>query len=411
MTTGTISHYAPPQRWIYYDKSAILEQLVEAKTAAGVLGRLPYLPQWIEAVHQEQLRLEAAGTSRIEGAEFTPQEENEALAPEAATRTDLTYSQRQLRAAEATYKWIASQPPERPVNGDFVLEVHRRIVTGCEDDHCEPGALRRFEHNVTFGSPRCRGTEGGDECRVAFDALCNAIGREFREHDPIIQAMAVHYHIGAMHPFGDGNGRTARAVEAFMLRKAGVSDRVMVSLSNYYYSRKDDYMAALFESRGRGHDLTPFLQFALSAVAERCNAVADEILVNDKRVLFREFARSLFGQLRSRRRRVLAERQLRVLETLLDSDSMDMNVVDLIERTGRHYQQLKYPDRAQFRDLVGLLDLGTVEFLDDRIWVNLDWPQQFSESELLERYENMPSAVSANHPAMPELSRLLGRGR
>lgn len=28
--------------------------------------------------------------------------------------------------------------------------------------------------------------------------------------------MAAHYHIGAMHPFGDGNGRTARALEAFM---------------------------------------------------------------------------------------------------------------------------------------------------------------------------------------------------
>ena len=302
MTTGAVSRYAPPQYWIYYDKAAVLEHLVESKTAAGVLGQLPYLPQWIEAVRQEQLRLEAAGTSRIEGAEFTPQEEDEALAPDAATRTDLTYSQRQLRAAEATYQWIASQPPERPVNSDFVLEVHRRIVTGCEDDHCEPGALRGSGYNVTFGSPACRGAEGGDDCQNTFYALCNAIVGEFREHDPIIQAIATHYHIGAMHPFGDGNGRTARAVEAFMLRKAGVSDRVMVSLSNYYYNHKDEYLAALFESRQRGHDLTPFLRFALPAVAERCNAVAGQILVNHKRALFREFARSLFGQLRSPRR-------------------------------------------------------------------------------------------------------------
>ena len=409
MTTGTISRYAPPQHWILYDKVAILEQLVEAKTAAGVLGRLPHLPQWVEAVYQEQLRLEAAGTSRIEGAEFTPQEENEALAPEAATRTDLTYSQRQLRAAEATYKWIASQPPERPVNRDFVLEVHQRIVAGCEDDHCEPGALRGFEHNVTFGSPICRGADGGDGCQDAFDALCNAISREFREHDPIIQAIATHYHIGAMHPFGDGNGRTARAVEAFMLRKAGVSDRVMVSLSNYYYSRKDDYLAGLFESRQRGHDLTLFLRFALSAVTERCNAVAEEILVNGKRVLFREFARSLFGKLRSPRRRVLAERQLQVLERLLDGTSVNLH--DFLTQILEPYRNLKHPQRAQVRDLIALLELGAVDFQGDDIRVNLDWPQQFSESQLLERCENMPSAVSTNHPAVPELSRLLGRRR
>jgi Fic family protein len=407
MTTVNASRYVPPRRWIHYDKAAILEQLVEAKTASGVLRQLPYLPQWIETMHQEQLRLEAAGTSRIEGAEFTPQEENEALAPDSKNSTELTYSQRQLRAAEAAYKWIDSQPPDHPVNREFVLEVHRRIVTGCEDDHCEPGALRGFEHNVTFGSPRCRGAEGGDGCRDAFDALCNAIGGEFREHDGIIQAMASHYHIGAMHPFGDGNGRTARALEAFMLRKAGVNDRVMVSLSNYYYNHKEEYLGALFESRQVGHDLTPFLRFALPAVAERCNVVAGQILLNHKRVLFREFARSLFGQLRSPRRRVLAERQLQMLETLLDSPSIEPG--DFFRRTLAHYQNLKHPDRAQVRDLIGLFDLRAVVFHDNHISINMEWPQQFSRSELLDWYEHMPSAISANHPAMPELSRLLGR--
>ena len=407
MNTVNISRYAPPRRWIHYDKVAILEQLVEAKTASGVLRQLPYLPQWIETVHQEQLRLEAAGTSRIEGAEFTPQEENEALAPDSKDSTELTYSQRQLRAAEAAYKWVDSQPQDRPVNREFVLEVHRRIVTGCEDDHCEPGALRGFEHNVTFGSPRCRGAGGGDGCRDAFDALCNAIGGEFREHDGIIQAMASHYHIGAMHPFGDGNGRTARALEAFMLRKAGVNDRVMVSLSNYYYNHIEEYLGALFESRQVGHDLTHFLRFALPAVAERCNVVAGQILLNHKRVLFREFARSLFGQLRSPRRRVLAERQLQMLETLLDSPSIEPG--DFFRRTLAHYQNLKHPDRAQVRDLIGLFDLRAVVFHDNHISINMEWPQQFSRSELLDRYEHMPSAISANHPAMPELSRLLGR--
>ena len=407
MTTTSISRYAPPHRWINYDKTAILEQLIEAKTAAGVLRQLPYLTQWIEAVHQEQLRLEAAGTSRIEGAEFTPQEENEALAPDAGARTDLTYSQRQLRAAEAAYRWISEQPAERFANQDFVLQVHRRIVTGCEDDHCEPGALRGYEHNVTFGSPICRGADGGDGCQRAFEDLCNAIGGEFREHDGIIQAMAAHYHLGAMHPFGDGNGRTARAVEAFMLRQAGVNDRVMVSLSNYYYNHKDEYLGALFESRQSGHDLTPFLRFALPAVAERCNAVAEQILVNHNRLLFREFARSLFGRLRSPRRRVLAERQMQMLEILLDSTSIDLG--DFFARTLSHYQGIKHPFRAQIRDLVGLMDLGAVMLHGAHIQVNMEWPKQFSQSELLDRYENMPSAVSANHPAMAELSRLLGR--
>ena len=47
----------------------------------------------------------------------------------------------------------------------------------------------------------------------------------------------------------------------------------------------------------------------------------------------------------------------------------------------------------------------------DQIAVKLDWPQQFSESELLERHEQMPSAASASHPAMRSCPRLLRRRR
>ena len=409
METPAPSRYTIPQRWIRYDPTAVFESLVQAKAAAGVLNRMPYLPQWIEQVHEEQLRLEAAGTSRIEGAEFTQGEQEEALAPDPPAPTGLTHSQRQLRAADATYRWMRSQPADRWVTTDFILETHRRIVTGCDDDQCEPGALRPQGWNVTFGTPPCRGAEGGNECRIAFDSLCSAIAGEFRQHDRIIQAIATHYHVGSMHPFGDGNGRTARALEAFMLRQAGVNDMVMVSLSNYYYERKDEYLAALFASRSEGHDLTPFLRFALGAVAERCNAVAAAIADNHRRTLFREFARSLFGQLRSPRRRVLAGRQLRVLEVLLDGGSISL--VELANRVWGDYDGLKFPGRALVRDVVGLHELSAITLDDDRVAVNLDWPRQSSESELLQRYESMPAAASARNPAMAKLSRLLGRDR
>ena len=402
-----VSRYFVPQRWLHYDGAAIAGPLVEAKTSAGVLNRLPYLPQWIEQVHEEQLRLEAVGTTRIEGAEFTQREQDEALAPDASTRTDLTRSQRQLRAANAAYRWVRSQPSDRPATPELVLDIHRRMVTGCDDDHCEPGALRRSGANVTFGNPVCRGAEGGDELAAAFDALCRAFATEFYGHDPIIQAMAAHYHIGAMHPFDDGNGRTARALEAFMLRKAGVNDMVMVSLSNYYYEHMDAYLAALSESRSRGHDLTPFLTFALPAVAERCDILAAEIATHNKRVLYREFAQSLFGRLRSPRRRALAERQLRIIEILLDPGPESPS--DSWIRVWQHYADLKYPERALVRDLNELLRLSAITLSGGRIAADLDWPQKLSESELLERYERMPSASSAGLPAMADLSRLLGR--
>ena len=407
MTSENVRRYIIPQHWIHYDPSAVFNLLVEAKTAAAVMRQMPYLHQWIEQAHEEQLRLEAAGTSRIEGAEFTPREQEEALASESPQRTGLTHSQRQLRCAVATYRWLQTQPPNRPVTSDFIFDIHRRIVTGCDDDHCEPGALRPDGWNVTFGTPTCRGAGGGSECQTAFYDLCSAIAGSFGQHDPIIQAVAVHYHLGAMHPFGDGNGRTARALEAFMLRRAGVNDVVMVSLSNYYYEHKNEYLATLNQSRHNGHDITPFLMFALRAIIDRCNSLSGEIADNHRRILFREFARSLFGQLRSPRRRVLAERQLQILDILMEGDSTEVD--GLLANVYLHYRHLKYPDRAVTRDIIGLWDLEAISIEDNQITLNLDWPQQFSESELLERYEKMPSAVSTTHPAMAELRRLLGR--
>ena len=407
MISEVMSRYIRPQQWIRFDAAAIMEPLIAAKTAAGILGGLPYLPQWIAQVHEEQLRLEAVGTSRIEGAEFTQREQDEALAPGATTRDDLTHSQRQLRAAEAAYRWLRSQPADRPVNDEFMRDVHRRFVTGCDDDNCEPGALRPAGWNVTFGTPQCRGVEGGDDCRSAFDALCDAVSGEFRQHDRIIQAMALHYHIGAMHPFGDGNGRTARALEAFMLRQGGVNGLVMVSLSNYYYEHKEEYLAALSASRQTEHDLTPFLRFALPAVAQQCGNVANTIIDNHKRTLFRQFAVALFGRLRTPRRRVLVERQLAILEALLEAGASAPG--DLLDRTDSHYRTLKYPGRAQVRDIIDLFDMGALLVDQGLICVNLDWPRQFSESDLLERLERATSAASTNRPGMGNLQDLLNR--
>ena len=166
MTTANVTRYVRPKRWVQYDSSAIFDALVEAKAAAAVLSRLPCLSQWVEQVLEEQLRLEAAGTSRIEGAEFDEQEQADALTPDISPHVVLNHSQRQLRAADATYRWMRSLPADRPVDRQFVLDVHRRMVTGCDDDHCEPGALRRSSQNVTFGTPRCRGVEGGDDMTV-----------------------------------------------------------------------------------------------------------------------------------------------------------------------------------------------------------------------------------------------------
>ena len=157
MESNSASHAVPyllPESWIGYDLIAIAPFLVEAKAAVLSLIKTPYQRSWVQALQEVQLKREIAGTSRIEGADFTDRELDVALDPRVASGDLLTRSQRQAHAAVQTYRWISQLPKDREIDEGLIFEVHRRIVTGCDDDHCEPGALRQREYNVTFGVPR-----------------------------------------------------------------------------------------------------------------------------------------------------------------------------------------------------------------------------------------------------------------
>src|SRR5271169_4324950 len=111
--------YELPKRWILYDPQGLLTALVEAKSAIRALTTLPYQKSWVEALQEMQLKREVAGTSRIEGAEFTERELEDAVRPNASPEELRTRSQRQAHAAMKTYRWIGEIPPDRPVSGDL----------------------------------------------------------------------------------------------------------------------------------------------------------------------------------------------------------------------------------------------------------------------------------------------------
>lgn len=390
--------YELPRRWILYDAAAVMAALVEAKSAVQALTTLPYQKSWVEALQELQLKREVAGTSRIEGAEFTERELEEAVRPNVSPEELHTRSQRQANAAMKAYRWIGEVPADRPIDDDLVLEVHRRLVTGCDDDHCPPGELRGRDHNVTFGIPAHRGVEGGPSCNEAFAGLLRSAKADFRDHDPLVQAMALHYHLAAMHPFLDGNGRTARAMEALMLRRAGLTDRAFVAMSNYYYDEKPAYLRILSEVRQQGYDLTPFLVFALRGVRIQCERLTAEIRRQMQRALFRDTMYGLFNRLETKRKRVIGERQVALLKILLEFD--ELTALDLMQKANTFYISLDHWEKAIVRDIFSLVGLGAIRLMPalpdaptidrDRFSINLNWPQEIDESEFLRRMKAMP---------------------
>ena len=148
--------YSIPDRWIRYDPVAVIDELTEAKASILSLTNIPFQRSWAERLEEMELKREVAGTSRIEGANFTEREFEEAVTDNVPDE-HFSRSQRQARAAINTYRWIEGLTDARPIDESLVKEIHRRIVTGCDDDHCPPGQLRGDGHNVSFGRPRHRG--------------------------------------------------------------------------------------------------------------------------------------------------------------------------------------------------------------------------------------------------------------
>ena len=390
--------YDLPTSWIGYDKSGIATRLIEAKAAVQTLQSMPFQRRWVEELHQIQLKMEVDGTSRIEGADFAGDELDAAIRSE-GPEPHFTRSQKQARAAMRTYRWLAKIPDYHPISADLIKSMHERIVTGCDDDRCEPGTLRRSDQNVTFGFPRHRGVQGGKSCVEAFERLVTEANTTFHEHDPLVQAIAMHYHIAAMHPFLDGNGRTARALEALMLRRCGLKEILFVPMSNYYYDEKDSYLGSLAKVRANRHDLTHFLNFALKGVELQAKRLTEKLKRAVSREIFRNFMAELSMRLETTRKRVIVKRQLQVLEVLLEKDA-PIRLSQLIGDVGEHYKSRKHRFSALARDLNRLVDLGavSVEKVDTSlgspflISVNLDWPTTITETDFFERLRTLPKA-------------------
>lgn len=398
----SIVRYEIPRDWIRYNFAEIASSLVEAKAAVLSLVTMPYQRNWVEAFQQIQLKREVAGTSRIEGADFTDRELDVALKPDPAPEELLTRSQRQAHAALKAYHWISRLPDDREIDAELICEVHRRIVTGCDDDHCEPAALRETDYNVTFGTPRHRGADGGDSCKEAFERFVSAIRAEYKNHDPLIQALAIHYHLAAMHPFMDGNGRTARALEALVLQRAKLTDNAFIAMSNYYYDEKNSYLGSLSEVRARSHDLTPFILFGLKGITLQCQRLYTEIRKHMERALFRNMMYDLFNRLQSKRTRVIKDRQIELLKILLEVEKIDW--FQFIDKAKVHYKHVANVGKTLGRDINSLVQLGAIEIkkVGEKKWdisIRPQWPQEITESDFFEKIKKMPKGKT--YPFLP----------
>lgn len=83
--------------------------------------------------------------------------------------------------------------------------------------------------------------------------------------DPLIKMAAAHYQFEAIHPFGDGNGRTGRIINILYLIEQGLLSLPILYLSHYIVQHKQDYYRLLMGVTREG-DWQPWILYMLAAV-------------------------------------------------------------------------------------------------------------------------------------------------
>jgi hypothetical protein len=85
----------------------------------------------------------------------------------------------------------------------------------------------------------------------------------------VLKAILAHVYIAWIHPFGDGNGRTARLIEVQLLMQSGFFPMPSAFvLSNHYNQTRDKYYRELDKSIRTGGDLQSFIDYAVQGLVD-----------------------------------------------------------------------------------------------------------------------------------------------
>lgn len=346
---------------------------------AAVIRDIPIPPGVQARIDALNILRAVRGTTGIEGIELSEEDVGKILsAPpgERALAASREREEQEARNAAQVMAFVAEtlrREPTTPLTEKLIREIHHMTTKEIAYPHNTPGQYR--EHATSAGTyvpPRT-----GDEVRRLMAEFIEWFNEgPPRSWPPAIAAIVAHFYVVSIHPFGDGNGRTARAVESFALYKGRINARGFYSLANYYYRNRTDYVTLLdrvrFETDG---DLTPFVRFALTGLVSELASVHEAVIAEVKIIAFRDYAREElmeFGKMGTKP----GERMYKFLLGLAEE-----RVVSLTEvRKGRHWLSEFYrrvTPKTLSRDLNFLREHNLVIIEKDEIRANFEMMDRF----------------------------------
>lgn len=369
-------------RWerFQFDYRVQLESLhsdlvqIEAHKEAALNLILP--PPWREQLDQLNRVRAVHGTTALEGNPLTEAEvarQMEMLDEGAPSAPGQPREQQQVRNAARAQQWIREifVPGSRPIRLSDILHMHQMTTQGSDEANNVPGRFRT--HSVVVGSKALGGVHRGAPQerlpQLMEDFVAFIRSQRARAEHPVVQALLAHFFLVTLHPFGDGNGRVSRLVEASILFHGAYNVLGFYGLSNYFYRNGDEYKLLLQRSRSsQPFDLSEFVAFGVQGFADELKGINNFIKTKLNRLVYRDALQRAFNTRVSKRRYRISQRENGLLEFLLqqteptdpfaDEPSTKLKFEDLRQNPYIKAAYANVTGRTFLRELTRLAELG-----------------------------------------------------
>jgi Fic family protein len=277
--------YEESHPWIAFDARGVNKfhprlwmQLGEARSKCEHLAGTPLRPNVAQEFYKVTLVKGAQATTAIEGNTLSFEQVAGIYDGSFEAPPSRRYQELEVRNVIDALQDIGQQVQrgEYPrLSRELVCDLNRRLLDGLEselDESTVPGQVRT--HSVAVG--RYRGAPAED-CEFLLDRLCEWLeGPDFKSPDKeidfalmLVRAALAHLYIAWIHPFGDGNGRTARLVEFLILARSGkVPFPAAHLLSNHYNLTRDRYYRELDRASKSNGDIVSFVAYAIEGFVD-----------------------------------------------------------------------------------------------------------------------------------------------
>ena len=210
---------------------------------------------------------EAIASSQLEGATTTRKDAKELL------RKNRSPKNRDEAMIVNNYKGILKvrEFRDRKLSSELLLELHDILTHGTLDNDSDSGRFRTPEDNIVvedvstgevFHTPP---TAFGMEWRI--EEICGFANDNPKPFiHPVLRAIILHFSIGYVHPFVDGNGRVARAVFYWFMLKHDYWLFEFLPISRIFRDAPVQYARAYLHTETDSDDLTYFIDYNLKVI-------------------------------------------------------------------------------------------------------------------------------------------------